>query len=76
MNEIDRHVELARMFTPLLRTSTKEQWPAVRAFLKDRGVDPDRGAVGDVFPDQGLFIIVAAEDGRAFEIDNLVRAGR
>jgi hypothetical protein len=46
----------------------KEQWPAVREFLKDRGVDPDRAAVGDVFPDQGLFIIVAAEDGRAFEL--------
>ena len=68
MNEIDRQVELAQMFTPLLRTSTNEQWPAVREFLKDRGVDPDRAAVGDVFPDQGLFIIVAAEDGRAFEL--------
>jgi len=56
------------MFTPLMRSSAEEQWPAVREFLKDRGVDPDRAAVGDVYPDQGLFIIVGVEDGRAFDL--------
>lgn len=68
MSTAERHIELARMFTPLMRTSTEEQWPSVRQFLKDRGVDPARAAIGDVYQDQGLVIIVAAEDSRAFEL--------
>lgn len=68
MSTAERHIELARMFTPLMRTSTEEQWPAVREFLMDRGVDPARAAIGDVYQDQGLVIIVAAEDGRAFDL--------
>jgi hypothetical protein len=55
-------------FTRLLRTSTEEQWPVVRDFLDSVGADPARCAVGDIYPDQGLVIVVVASDGRTFEL--------
>lgn len=66
VSKIDETIAEARDLTSSLRVSGDDYWPALRNLFQDRGIDPLRAAIGDMFPDQGLFMIVVSGDGKAF----------
>lgn len=64
------HQEDARRLTQSLRTSDKPEWIAVRGFLTDAGFDPEKSAVGDLFPEQsGDFGVLVTADRRIFTFE-------
>jgi len=57
------HHDDARRLTGDLRTSDEPRWAAVRQHLIESGFDPQRSAVGDLFPeDIGDFGVLVASD--------------
>jgi hypothetical protein len=57
------HHDDARHLTEALGTSEKPLWVAVRQHLTEAGYDPQRSAVGDLFPeDVGHFGVLVASD--------------
>ena len=57
--------------TRALRSSRGGWWPKVRELLRERGVEPDRSALAEWFPDdtQDEFGVVVTRDGLVFAFD-------
>lgn len=62
-HKVNTHHDDARVLTAELRTSDKPRWDAIRDHLAEAGYDPQRSAVGDLFPeDVGYFGVLVAPD--------------
>ncbi len=62
--------EDARALTLAMRTSDKPEWVAVREFLTGAGFEPERSAVGDLFPEQsGDFGVLVTPDRKVFTFE-------
>jgi hypothetical protein len=65
-----RHYEEAQCLTEALRTSDTSVWVAIREFLTERGIDPNKSAVGEWGPEQaGEVGVLVTPDRRAFELE-------
>lgn len=64
------HREKARRLTEALRTSDTSVWVAIREFLTERGIDPNKSAVGEWGPEQaGEVGVLVTPDRKAFELE-------
>jgi hypothetical protein len=60
----------ARRLTDALRTNDKLVWVAIREFLTERGIDPNKSAVGEWGPEEaGEVGVLVTPDRTAFELE-------
>jgi len=67
----------ARLSTQLLRTDQAPLWDRLRQLLTERGLDPAKVALANLFPDDSNmeFGIVVTGDGGVFEFDLIYGKG-
>jgi hypothetical protein len=69
--------DVAAKSTQLLRDDSNPVWARLRELLRARGLDPDRVALADFFPDDTdmEFGIVVTPDGHVYEFDFIYGKG-